>query len=211
MFYASTAHICNDWLAIPLFTLFLAAAVRGRPAAFLSLLSAGLLAKAYFLTLVPIAATGGLAVSGRDARLGAGAPGSRRGVVRPERGPLRQRERDAGGARRTALASVIEAAKRVPWATTVATSAHAALWAGNNSDVSFHRRTIDGMLLLLVAGALCFRCAPVEVRDLGGGGRRLPMWQDSDSRRSRASGIRTGCRLRRLPGSSSLSTRRSSA
>ena len=156
MFYASTAHICNDWLAIPLFTLFLAAVVRGRAVACLALLSAGLLAKAYFLTLVPIAA---MVVwrQRKTVRVWAFAalllPAAWYGRNLALYGSLSGMQEARGG---LPWSKVLEAAPRVPWGATIATSAHAALWAGNNSDISFHRRTIDGMLLLLVAGAVVF-------------------------------------------------------
>jgi hypothetical protein len=60
MFYASTAHIANDWLAVSLMAAFAWAAVRfarrpapWRAAALGLILAAGLLAKASFLALLP--------------------------------------------------------------------------------------------------------------------------------------------------------------
>ena len=60
MFYATIAHIANDWLALPLFLLVLYAAVAlyldPKPGAVWLLaiaLAAGLLTKAYFLAVAP--------------------------------------------------------------------------------------------------------------------------------------------------------------
>src|SRR5205807_861754 len=62
MFYATVAHVANDWLALALFALLLTAAVSmwenpGFPSAsrLFSILTAGLLTKVYFLALVPAA------------------------------------------------------------------------------------------------------------------------------------------------------------
>jgi hypothetical protein len=156
MFYASTAHLCNDWLAIPLFTLFLAAAARGRVAACLGFLSGGLLAKAYFLTLVPVV----LAVLWRQRRTvriwmlaSLLLPAAWYGRNLMLYGSVSGMQEARGG---LPISSLIDAARRVPWPTTIATSTHAALWAGNNSDISFHRRTIDGLALALLSGLVLF-------------------------------------------------------
>ena len=155
MFYASTAHVCNDWLAVPLFTWLLVAATRARsalPAAF----SAGLLAKAYFLAAAPLAVFAG-ARSWRSLRIWALAPllvaAAWYGRNLALYGSVSGMQEARGG---IPAASLVEAARRVPWRATVATSAHAALWAGNNSDISFHRRTVDLMLCLLAAGLVLF-------------------------------------------------------
>lgn len=151
MFYASTAHVCNDWLAVPLFTWMLVAAVRARsalPAAF----SSGLLAKAYFLAASPIVLAV-LATSWRKLRIWALAPlliaaaWYGRNVLLS--GSVSGMQETRGG---IPAAALIDSARRLPWLDSAATAAHAMLWAGNNWDISFHRRTVDVMLALLATG-----------------------------------------------------------
>jgi hypothetical protein len=158
MFYASTAHVCNDWLSIPLFTWFLVGAVsfRARPVLCLAALSAGLLAKAYFLAVVPVAAA--VAWMGRRAirplallcLLGPAAWYGRNVVVY---GSVSGMQEARGG---PSLATVIDAARRLPWGESLDLASHSALWSGNNSDTRFHRRTVDAMLLLLAVGIALF-------------------------------------------------------
>jgi hypothetical protein len=155
MFYASTAHVCNDWLAVPLFTLFLAAAAHCRWAGAIVMFSAGLVAKAYFLAAAPVAAF--LLWKGRKAAAWAllclvpAVAWYGRNVVLY--GSLSGMQEARGG---LPLATVIDAARQVPWWESAKSTARGVMWTGNNSDTSFHRRTVDGMIFLLGAGAVLF-------------------------------------------------------
>jgi hypothetical protein len=148
MFYASTAHIANDWLAIPLGVWLVAAT----PMLFGVVLAAGLLTKSYFLAFVPLFALRGkpklatilipVALAGpwyaRNARL---------------YGSLSAMPEAISG---IGLKQVLRAVPSVPWGSSIAYMAHASLWTGNNNFNTFSRTTLDVVLLLLAIGAGCY-------------------------------------------------------
>ncbi len=169
MFYASVAHIANDWLAVPLFVLVVSCAisvyVRPGRASVLALglaLAAGLLTKAYFLSAVPLACGVVLVLCLKRRLL------VRHAVLLPlvcgaldgpwyvrnlALGNLAGMQQSVGG---MPFREVCAAAIHFPWGRSALTAARAALWTGNNSDTAFNATTIDLMLLLAVAG-LCLR------------------------------------------------------
>lgn len=158
MFYAATAHVSNDWLAVPLFCLLLAEAIARRPVRFALLLAAAMLVKAYFLALAPL----GIFCFHREKLRAAAAgliflclagPWYARNLV--QHGNLSGMQETAGGAPPRDL---LRAALHLPWLRTLWSTAHSALFTGNNSYIAFSALTLALMLALLaVAGAIYFR------------------------------------------------------
>jgi hypothetical protein len=161
MFYATTARVSNDWLAVPLMAALFerVAAVMEVPssgnAALLAVaLVAGLLTKSYFLALVPFAAAVmfGLAwkktLSWRAVAwfvgltLGGAGPWYGRNLVLYRNWSGMQET--YGGTHWRALA---EAFTRLPWLSALNETAFASLWTGNNSFLRFSFVT-----LLMLAG-----------------------------------------------------------
>ncbi len=163
MFYAASAHIGNDWLAIAMAPWFFAAAAAyaGRPdarrgAALGGLLAAGLLAKAYYLALLPLAV--GLALWKRRGAAAVLAP------LAVLAGPWYWRNWTLYGTVTGALESITDhgaadiagALARMPWAAVLGSSARRSLWTGNNLFDSFSSATLNAMLALAAAGALLY-------------------------------------------------------
>ena len=165
MFYATTAHITNDWLSVPLFLLVVAAAVdlylnpRRAALAILALaLAAGLLTKAYFLALIPFALAIVLLRRGwRDTAafsaigLLPAAPWYIRNLFLYR--DLAGLQENVGG---TTLAAFFSDAARVPWIKAAIATAATSLWEGNSSATTFGSVTIWLMLLLLAVAGVCF-------------------------------------------------------
>jgi hypothetical protein len=167
MFYASVAHVSNDWLAIPLSTWTLVALLRfwrqpqlGSASLLGWAVAAGLLTKAYFLVwlLVAAAAVAWIAARRRNSELATvfmtivlvvAGPWYIRNLVLY--GNLSGIQPDAGGALRAA--EVVRAASSLPWGRTLLPLMRGSLWTGNSSFTSFSRATLDVMLVLLLAGA----------------------------------------------------------
>ena len=189
MLYAATAHITNDWLAIPLALLLFVAAVdfvrrpNLRSAAILALaLSAGLLTKAYFLSFVPLAAGAVIWLAGRR-RLKWSHAAIFLVIVLLLSGPWYARnvslydslsgtQQSASGLGFKGAAAAIA---KVDWTAAVVTMARQSLWTGNNSDTAFSANTIACMWLLLLFAAGCWlvtafrrRLAAAEVLILAG-------------------------------------------
>jgi hypothetical protein len=166
MFYASVAHIGNDWLAIPLTTLVLIAALRlyrrpawGSGAALGCTVGAGLLTKAYFLSWAVFAA--GLAawlVLRKRAWPAAAAMAAALGVLAVPwyarnillYGSLSGMLQSASG---LGTADVLRAALALPWPRAIEASARGAIWTGNNSFATFSSGTVDAVILLMLAAA----------------------------------------------------------
>ncbi len=169
LFYATVARVGNDWLAVPLFTLLLAAVVafwrkpsaRGAAAVGLAL-GAGLLTKSSFLPLVPFTfavvllhcfrrklplrtAALSLAVCAALA-----APWYARNL---QSGNLSGMQETAGG---TPAAQLVASAVRLPWARSLYLTAQNVMWTGNNSSTTFNVNTVRWMLLLLATGAVVY-------------------------------------------------------
>jgi len=167
MFYATTAHIANDWLAMPLFPFLLSQCVivyrqsTWPRVALLGLaLGAALLTKAYFLAMAPVVcgvvllgvvrrrtaprhALGFLALA-----LGLAGPWYLRNLMLYHE--LSGMQETVGGAPLPALA---RAALRLPWLKSLWITGHVSLWTGNSSLISFHAATISVMLLALAGAA----------------------------------------------------------
>jgi hypothetical protein len=169
MFYATTAHIANDWLAVPLMVLFFERTIAlwddstYRNALLLSItLSAGLLTKAYFLAVAPLA-IGAVAVAVARHRLSARASlvfGSTLLVLaapwyvrnfRLYRNLSGMQETNGGGT----LFKLLEASLQVPWMRAAKEIAYNSLWSGNNSFVTFSRTSLTALLAGFLAAAAC--------------------------------------------------------
>ncbi|MBI4875350.1 MAG: hypothetical protein HY822_12020 [Acidobacteria bacterium] len=164
MFYATTAHVANDWLAVPLTTLVVTAALRfyrapdWRSGALLGLaVAAGLLTKAYFLAWALFAAglvawlllrkraswSAALATAGLAALA---APWYLRNLLLYD--SLSGMLQSAAG---LGPPQVIRAALELPWPQALLAAARGAIWTGNSSFNSFSSNTVDAALLLLAA------------------------------------------------------------
>jgi len=164
MLYATIAHVANDWLAVGLSALFLAALAefvrkpdRRSGLAAAAWLAAGLLTKAYFLVfaLLALAVATVLIWRGltRVQTVLAGAI-----LVLVIAGPWYARnfilygnvsgthEEFEGIGIRQALA----AAPRIDWMATTGFLARGSLWTGNNSFTTFSRLTLNLVLALLL-------------------------------------------------------------
>ncbi len=187
MFYASVARIGNDWLAIPLGIALCLAAVEvyARPdtrtvCALAAILAVGLLTKAYFLGLVPLAA-GVVAWQCLRARLAVRTAALGAVIVLVLAGPwygrnwtlygsLSATQQAAGG---IGPGQVAPALGHFPWLRAAYLLARDSLWTGNNSFTTFSAATIHLMLLALGLAAVLWlgsRPAPAERLLLAGSG-----------------------------------------
>lgn len=153
MLYAATAHVSNDWLAVPLFCLLLAEALARRPIRLALLLAAAVLVKAYFLALVPL----GVFCFRREKLRSAAAAliflslaglWYARNLL--QHGNLSGMQETARGA---PPGDLLRAALHLPWPRTLWSTAHSALFTGNNSYIAFSALTLSLMLALLVIAA----------------------------------------------------------
>jgi hypothetical protein len=156
MFYATTSHVSNDWLAVPLFCLLLAEAIARRPVRFALLLAAAVLVKAYFLALAPL----GIFCFRREKLRAAAAaliflclagPWYARNLVL--RGNFSGMQETAAGAPPRDL---LRAALHLPWLRTLWSTAHSALFTGNNSYIAFSALTLSLMLALLAVAVAVY-------------------------------------------------------
>lgn len=168
MLYATTCHVANEWLAVPLAAGVLGSAVRFHRTPGLKnacglavLLSLGLLTKAYFLAFVPGALALLLWHAWREPRAGLqsalafllipaiAGPWYVRNLVRY--GNVSGMVEPFGS---VSPRVVLPEALHVPWLRTIAYMARGSLWTGNNTFSTFSRATLDVMLLLVCAGLL---------------------------------------------------------
>jgi hypothetical protein len=180
MFYATSAHIANDWLALPVFLLLITSAVelyvsRSRSAvvALTLALAAGLLTKAYFLAMIPFVVGvvficcrrhGALLFS--IAALVTAAPFYIRNIILYK--SIDAQQQNIGGTRFGAL---FEAAFRLPWLHSLADIGRKSLWYGNNSGIAFSAATLSIILLLIVVATVYYvrrRPSPGEYIVLAG-------------------------------------------
>jgi hypothetical protein len=169
MLWASTAHVGNDCLAIPLSTWFLAfVAVTAKESrakyvlVLAAVLAASLLTKAYFLAFVPVFAVFLIArllqgrVTGRTALLAGfvvllGALWYARNIVLY--GSLSGTQESIAG---VSLSRAAGALFHINWLTSTIDLFRWALWTGNWSFVSFSRFTLNADLILIAAAFLLF-------------------------------------------------------
>jgi hypothetical protein len=163
MFYATAAHVANDWLALPLFLLVLTAAVEFRPFLMAVALAAGLLTKAYFLAMIPFVLVLVLMRRGVRAAIPVAA------IALLPAAPLYVRNmllyHDLGGQQEklggTPLGALIRAAFQIPLLRAFAATTTHSLWTGNNSFTTFSTVTLwITIVLLLIAVVFYVRRRP---------------------------------------------------
>jgi hypothetical protein len=162
MFYATTAHVANDFLSAPLYTALLLMAVvyYRKPTAsaavlLVAVLSAGLLAKAYFLAGVPFVAGVLLLRRKLDWRAGlallpAAAWYARNVALYHDVSGIQQTD---GG---VPIRDLLRAAASMPWLQSLEKTVSLTLWMGNNSDTAFSAKTLHWLMLLLGAAAVAY-------------------------------------------------------
>ena len=159
--YAAVAHVANDWLSIPLIPLLFLAAERFwrkpevRQAALFALtLTAGLLAKSYFLIFVPFAFLLVLLAGRKQVWVFAG-------LVASLAGPWYVRNillyDSLVGLQASVQAiprsAVVQTILSTSWPPVLAGMARGMLWNANSSFTSFSQTTLNVLLVLLAAGA----------------------------------------------------------
>lgn len=178
MFYASAAHVANDWLSIPVSALLFYATVSvwreptvRRIIVMALTLAVGLLTKAYFLSLLPAVAVFVVwmllkgRLSGRRAVLfvvlasGLSGPWYVRNVILHH--SLSGMQESVGG---VGLAQFWASMWRLPVFSSALMLARRALWTGNNSDLAFSSATINLMLVLLLIVALVYAATATRRR-----------------------------------------------
>jgi hypothetical protein len=155
VFYASTAHVSNDWLTVPMFSLVLLISLiayrkpyAGNFALLGLVLGLALLTKASLLALAPFA----LAIAFWRRRpvpflatcLLIAGPWYVRNLILFRN--VSAMQETAGGA--PAL-EVLRSAVHVPWIQTISTAAVSSIWIGNNSATTFSLKTVLAALALL--------------------------------------------------------------
>jgi hypothetical protein len=166
MFYATVAHVANDWLAVGISALFFASLAEfvrepERRSALWSAvwLAAGLLTKAYFLAFGLLAfGTAVMLIWSRRARLRTvlaaallvlvvAGPWYARNLVLYKNVSGSYEEFEGVGVRQA-----LAAAPRIDWLATAGFLARGSIWTGNNSFTSFSRNTLNIVLVLLFTG-----------------------------------------------------------
>jgi len=170
MFWATVAHIGNDWLAVPLAVWLVVWTFRfGRRRSLrgsvwvASVLALGLLAKAYFLVFVPLylIAVGvwyskdwltakGLAVCLGVPALAAG-PWYARNLILL--GNLSGRQEESSG---VSVGQALGSLASIPWLKSIPFMARGAFWLGNSSFTDFSVLTMDLVLMLLGLGLFLY-------------------------------------------------------
>jgi len=179
MFWATVAHVSNDWLAVPLAVWMLAAAahlLRGpcskRAYVFMVFLALGLLTKAYFLAFV-VPAIALVAVLGWRKQLRLTTLAGALLLVLSVSGTWYARNallyHSAAGTLQSVSGvgpgQVLSAVGSVPWRHSIPLMARASLWTGNNSFLTFSRTTLDVVLVLLLVSA-CLYSIHTRCKDL---------------------------------------------
>lgn len=163
MLYATIAHVANDWLAVGLSALFLAALANfvRRPDRRSALstawwLAAGLLTKAYFLAFA-LLALGAAATMIRRRRVGVKTALAGAILVLALAGPWYARNlllyKNLTGTREEfdgiGMKQTLAAAPRIDWVATTGFLARGSLWTGNSSFTTFSLSTLNIVLVLL--------------------------------------------------------------
>jgi hypothetical protein len=158
MFYATVAHVANDWLAVPALTWVIAALFdtvdrpSRRSGLWLGIVAgAALLVKAYFLALLPLVVA--VAIWRRAALTLVGiivaAPWYVRNILLYSNLTGTQEAYNGIG-----IAQVMHALVAINWTATAGYMARASLWTGNNSFTSFSTTTLNAMLILIATGGV---------------------------------------------------------
>lgn len=151
MFWATVAHIGNDWLAVPLAVWLLVFAMRRNVVWCAAMLGLGLLSKAYFLVFMPLYVLAALVwYRKRDWPVLFAIPTILAGpwYVRNLMlyGNLSGRVEETSGV--TTLGA-LQALVSIPWLKSIPFMARGAFWMGNSSFTDFSVSTMNTLLLLL--------------------------------------------------------------
>ena len=163
MAWATIAHVGNDWLAVPIavWTLvalnLLGSSPSRRTAAVAAvLLAVGLLAKAYFLALVPLlVALCALRRRWRELAIasvilcGLAGPWYARNLVRY--GVLAGTQESRAG---VDVPAVLRVAPTLNWPIVILSSVRSSLWSGNNTFLAFSANTLNLMICTSLVGLL---------------------------------------------------------
>ncbi len=157
MLWATVAHVGNDYLAVPLTTLFLAWLARRDVLVLALLFAAGLLTKAYFLAFAPVFVA---CVLMRKRPLSLLIPVVIAGPWylhnRLLYGSFSGTQQAVAG---IGLAQALRAVPQIPWVSSTLAFLHWSLWTGNWSFLSFSKVTLNIELILIgTALLLYFRC-----------------------------------------------------
>jgi hypothetical protein len=176
MFYAATAHVANDWLAVPLMLLLFERLLafqhtpRLRTALVLAItLTAALLTKAYFLAMIPLA-FGAIVAFAAIRRIRWHAPVLSAGVILIGCGPWYVRNlrlyNNLSGLQETSGGAdwngIVAAATSLPWLQALRQLVFTSLWTGNNSFVRFSSNTLSMLLLGFLAAAALYVCLLIK-------------------------------------------------
>ena len=157
MLYAETCRVGNDALTAPWLLFFLVAAMDAfqqptlRRTAWLAfLMSLGLLIKASLLAFLPVALVTVFIASARNGIM-------LTGIVAALAGPwyarnlllYRSFSANVDATSGVGPTQIFHAAAALPWARSLAYTAHSALWTGNNSFTTFSGSTLNVVLALL--------------------------------------------------------------
>jgi hypothetical protein len=153
MFWATVAHIGNDWLSVPLAVWLIA--LRRKPFWCSVVLGLGLLAKAYFLVFVPLFFIA-VYLWKRPALLAIPAviagPWYIRNLI--VSGNLSGRIEESSG---VTTGGALHALTSIPWLKSIPFMLRGAFWMGNSTFSDFSVRTMNTVLVLLFVGlALSF-------------------------------------------------------
>jgi hypothetical protein len=163
MYWATIAHIGNDWLAVPIAVWLIVWALRHhrqpstRTAVWLSvIMGLGLLSKAYFLVFVPLYALAALVWRKRWAVLFAipavlSGPWYVRNLVLY--GNLSGRLEESNG---VTTVGALQSLASVPWLKSLPFMARGTFWLGNSSFTDFSVVTMNAVLLLVGIGWLLY-------------------------------------------------------
>lgn len=170
MFWATVAHVDNDWLAVPLAVWLVVWALRFdrqpslRAAMWLAIVfGLGLLSKAYFLVFVPLYLLAAIMWHRRRAltvrQLAAmfiipailAGPWYARNVLLY--GNISARVEESNG---VTTSGVLQSLVAIPWLKSLPFMARATFWLGNGSFTDFSVITIDAVLLLLAIALILY-------------------------------------------------------
>lgn len=168
MLYATIAHVANDWLAVALAALFVAAVVafvrkpgRRTALAAAAFLAAGLLTKAYFLAFALLGIIiASVLVLRRRTQVGPVVAATL--LILVLTGPWYARNLVLYGNisgtyeqfEGIGIKQTLSAAPKIDWLATSGFLSRGSLWTGNNSFTSFSRTTLDIVLAMLFLAIL---------------------------------------------------------
>ena len=173
MFWATVAHIGNDWLAVPLAVWLIVWALRRNAVWLAVILGLGLLSKAYFLVFVPLYLVAAIAWYRKGAIPARGLAGL---VAIPAAlagpwylrnlllyGNITARVEETNG---VTAAGALKSLLSIPWLKSIPFMARGAFWMGNSSFTDFSILTMNTLLLLLAIALVLYVRKGVRMRDV---------------------------------------------